>query len=76
MPTFAYEALNASGKPQKGTIEAGSSEEAIQKIKSQGLYPSNIKESAGAKKAGGGGADAEAAPKKKKTRRAGGSLVR
>jgi type IV pilus assembly protein PilC len=74
MPTFAYEALNASGKPQKGTIEAGSSEEAIQKIKSQGLYPSNIKESAGAKKSSPG-TDADAGPKKKKkARRAGGSV--
>lgn len=35
MGTFTYEALNAAGKSQKGSIEAASSEEAIQKIKQQ-----------------------------------------
>ncbi len=69
MPTFAYEALNASGKPQKGTIDAGSSEEAIQKIKSQGLYPSNIKEQAGSKKNAASANDGSGSvPKKKKSR--------
>jgi hypothetical protein len=53
MATFAYEALSTSGKPQKGTVEATSTEEAIAKIKSQGLYPSSIKEQAAAKKDGG-----------------------
>ena len=68
MPTFAYEALNASGKPQKGTVEASSSEDAIQKIKSQGLYPSNIKEQAG-KKSGavpGGGEEKKEQKREKK----------
>jgi len=51
MPTFTYEALNAAGKPQKGTVEAGSSEEAIQRIKSQGFFPTLVKEQKG-KKAG------------------------
>ena len=31
MPTYAYEALNAAGKPQQGTVEAASSEEAVQR---------------------------------------------
>jgi type II secretory pathway component PulF len=44
MATFAYEALNAAGKPQKGTIEAGNSEEAIQKIKAQGFFPTSVRE--------------------------------
>ena len=44
MATFVYEALNASGKPQKGTIDAGSTEEAIQRIKSQGFYPTSVRE--------------------------------
>ncbi|HLP85155.1 MAG TPA: type II secretion system F family protein [Phycisphaerales bacterium] len=75
MATFAYEALNASGKPQKGTIEATSTEEAIAKIKSQGLYPSNIKEQAAAKKdAGGGATGGEAAKKKKPGTRRGGKV--
>jgi len=33
MPTYSFEALNSAGKPHKGTIEANSSEEAIQRIK-------------------------------------------
>jgi len=44
MPTFQYEALNSSGKSQKGSIEAVSSEEAVQRIKSQGLFPSTVRE--------------------------------
>ncbi len=44
MATFAYEALNAAGKPQKGTVEATTSEEAIQRIKSQGFYPTSVRE--------------------------------
>jgi type IV pilus assembly protein PilC len=44
MPTYTYEALNSAGKPQKGTIEAASSEEAIQRIKSQGFFPTSVRE--------------------------------
>ncbi|NNM24605.1 MAG: type II secretion system F family protein [Phycisphaerales bacterium] len=44
MPTYAYEALNSAGKPQKGTIEASSSEEAIQRIKGQGYFPTSVRE--------------------------------
>lgn len=44
MATFVYEALNAAGKPQKGTIEAGTTEEAIQRIKSQGYFPTSVRE--------------------------------
>jgi len=42
MPTFSYQALNASGKTQKGTIEAASSEEALQRIKAQGYFPTSV----------------------------------
>jgi len=44
MPTFAYEAMNSSGKAQKGTIEADTSEEAIKKIRSQGFFPTSVRE--------------------------------
>ena len=44
MPTYAYEALNASGKPQEGTVEAVSSAEAVQRIKSQGFFPTSVRE--------------------------------
>ena len=40
MPTYVYEALNSAGKPHKGTIEANSSEEAIQrKIRNADFEP-------------------------------------
>ncbi len=70
MATFLYEALNSAGKPQKGTIEAGNTEEAIQRIKGQGFFPTSVREQKGKKdaKAGapGGG---EAAPAKKKKKK-------
>lgn len=44
MGTFAYEALNAAGKPQKGTIEASNTDDAIQRIKSQGFFPTSVRE--------------------------------
>jgi len=44
MGTFVYEALNAAGKPQKGTVDAGTTEEAIQRIKAQGYYPTSVRE--------------------------------
>src|SRR5262245_46781603 len=44
MPTYAYEALNAQGKPQSGVVEAGSSEEAVQRIKSEGYFPTSVRE--------------------------------
>ena len=49
MPNFAYEAMNASGKTQKGTIDAATSDEAIRKLREEGLYPTAVRE----QKAGG-----------------------
>ncbi len=62
MATFAYEALNAAGKPQKGTVDATSSKEAIEKIKSQGFHPMQVREQKESEKKG----KAEAPGKKKK----------
>ncbi|MEM1166883.1 MAG: type II secretion system F family protein [Planctomycetota bacterium] len=72
MPTFQYEASDATGASVRGTVEAASSDEAIQQIKMQGQYPTSVREkktkaskasgegrkkrSGGKKKAGGGGA--------------------
>ncbi|MBL8746591.1 MAG: type II secretion system F family protein [Phycisphaerae bacterium] len=68
MPTFYYEALDKSGKKtQKGTVEAASSEEAIQRLKLQQLYPTEIREEKGKKSAAG----APAAAKKKKKKKPG-----
>lgn len=64
MATFVYKALNGQGKAQEGTIEAASSEEAIQKIKTQGFYPTSVREQKGDKK--GGVVDPTKLKKKKK----------
>lgn len=62
MATFTYEALNEGGKSQKGTIEATNREEALQKIKAQRLFPTDVREQKGKKQ---GAAAPKAAPKKK-----------
>lgn len=63
MPTFQYEALDEAGKPQKGSISAANSEEAIARIRSQGFFPTSVREqkvkktkSSGGGGGGGGGA--------------------
>ena len=56
MPTFAFEAINNAGKKTTGSIEAGSAEEAIKKVRAQGLFPSGVKEQ---KISGSGGAVAK-----------------
>jgi type IV pilus assembly protein PilC len=73
MPTFAYEAMNAAGKSQKGTIEAASSEEAISRIRAQQLFPINVKPAKAAKKKGEPGG-AEAAPSKRRKKKRGASI--
>lgn len=76
MATYQYEALNAQGQPQKGTIEAGTGEEAIQRIKLQGLFPTSVREQKVKKTAGAPGAGADAKGKKKpvKKKKKGGGL--
>lgn len=65
MPSYAYEAMNSSGKSQKGTIEATSSEDAIKKIRAQGFFPTSVREQR-IKGGGEGGAAAPRDVKKKK----------
>jgi type IV pilus assembly protein PilC len=64
MATFAYEALNEKGKSQKGTIEASTADEAQQKIKAQGYFPTSVREQK-VKGKGEAPAGGKAAPKKK-----------
>ena len=52
MPTFQFEALNDAGKPQKGTINAANSDEAIARIRSQGYFPTSVREQKTKKKSG------------------------
>jgi len=58
MPTFQYEALDDGGKPQKGTITAATSDEAIARIRSQGYFPTSVREQKVKKTRGGGAAKA------------------
>ncbi len=64
MPVYTYEAMNNLGQSVKDQIEAGSSEDAIAKIRAMGFFPTKIKEQAGkkgpAKGAGRGGQQAQA----------------
>jgi type IV pilus assembly protein PilC len=56
MATYAYDAMNNAGKKTSGTVEATTAEEAVKKIRSQGLFPSSVKEQKVAGGTGGGGA--------------------
>ena len=62
MATYRYEAMNAQGQAVKQEIDANSEEEAIQKIRAMKLFPTSIKEKAGATKRG----TSAAGPKKSK----------
>lgn len=74
MATYTYQALNASGKTQKGTVEASSSEEAIQRIKSQGYFPTSV-QAQKMKKSAAKGDKAEKAAKPKKKKKGGGFSI-
>jgi type IV pilus assembly protein PilC len=66
MPTYQYEALNSAGKPQKGTVEASSSEDAIQRIKGQGFFPTSVREQKVKGEVRGGAAATKVKKKKRK----------
>jgi general secretion pathway protein F len=48
LPVFEYEALNGSGKAVRGIIDAESARTARAKLKSQGVYPTGIREESAA----------------------------
>jgi len=66
MATFTYEALNSNGQTQKGSLEAADGQDAITKIKSQGLYPTQVREQKVKKSSAAEGGGPSAAKKKKK----------
>lgn len=74
MPSFSYQALDKSGKQQKGTIEAANSEEAIQRIKLQGYFPTSVREQK-AKKGKGAPEGAGKAQMQKKSGGGGGIVL-
>ena len=43
MPNFQFEAVNEAGKPQKGSITANTPEDAMARIRSQGLFPTAVR---------------------------------
>ena len=69
MPTYVYEALNAAGKPEKGRIDADSSDSAIAAIRQNGFFPTTVREEkvggSGKKESGKKAAKAKNAKKKK-----------
>jgi len=72
MATFQYEAMNQAGQEVKDEIDAQSVEDALAKIRSQGYYPTKLRQKGGkrAAKAGqaaAGGGGGGAAPKKKRS---------
>jgi len=74
MAVFTYEALDATGKPAKGTVEAGNNQEAIQQLKLKGFYPTTVKEQKG-KKSGGAKKPAAGGAKKKKKKGGAGAIT-
>ncbi len=66
MPNFNYSALDAKGEQSDGTIAAGTEAEAVQKLRGQGLYPTQIHEEGKGKAAIGGKAPARKAKAKGK----------
>src|SRR4051794_14491068 len=56
MATFKFEAMDTTGSEVKDSVEAGSEEEAQQKIKQMGYFVTKIVEVAGKKGAKGKGA--------------------
>jgi len=73
MPTYTFEALNEAGKPQKGTINAATSEEAIARIRSQGYFPTSVREQK-TKKSKSSGPSAQSSTKKKSGKKGGADL--
>ncbi len=63
MATYQFEALDQAGKSRKGTVDAPSSDDAITKIKNQGLFPTSVREKKARRQQAG---DAGKATKKKK----------
>ncbi len=69
MATFSYEAIDQSGKTQKGTVDATSSEEAVTRIKAMGYFPQSVKAAKSSKSKVQG--EAGSTPAKKRRKKAG-----
>jgi len=74
MATYQYEALDSAGKPTTGSVEAETSEDAIQQIRGQGFFPTSVRQDdgdGGGKKGllGGRGKKGGKKPARKKARK-------
>ena len=65
MPQFTYTAMDASGKEQKGKINAASEEAVAEELRNKKLFPTMIKPVGGAKPVAKGGGPAGKGKKKK-----------
>ena len=72
MPTYVYEALNAAGKPEKGRIEADSTDAAITAIRQNGFFPTTVREES--IKGTSSKEDKKAEKNKKKDKKKGGGI--
>ena len=70
MPKYNYVAMDARGKETKGTLEVGSQNEAIGRIRDMGFFPTKVVEDKG----GGKAADTAAKKPAKKSGGKGGAL--
>ncbi len=66
MPTFQYEALNSVGQTVKGTLDAGTNEEAAAKVRAMGNFPTKVKERAAKRGKGPSAAAAQAKPTRRR----------
>ncbi len=71
MPKYDYIALDSHGKETKGSIEVGSQNEAIGRVKEMGLFPTKIVEAERAQEKSGG-KKASRRPRRAARRRAAG----
>ena len=75
MPRYNYVALDAHGNESKGSIEVGSQNEAIGRVKEMGLFPTKITEAGGEEKSAGKKSKARAVkPKAKGKGKKGGGM--
>src|SRR6266576_387589 len=65
MATYAFEAMNSSGQEVKDEVEAGSSQEAIAKIRGKRFFTTQVREKAAKKKVAKKGAATDTGPKRK-----------
>jgi type IV pilus assembly protein PilC len=74
MPKYDYTALDARGNETKGSLEVGSQNEAIGRVKEMGLFPTKIVESDKEDKSGGKKSKAKPAAKPKAGGKKGGAM--